>query len=146
VLSAEALGLQRIVCVAPKGLLPARVLRSGQVTLAQLTGLPLIALDATDPLGMLLAHSIRDHDADMHVVMTVQTYHVALALAHHAVGVALIDACTAASADPARVPLAPFIDVPIQALRPTARPHSQTLRQFTRCMQRALHEVGVIAE
>jgi DNA-binding transcriptional LysR family regulator len=148
-LSAEALGVHPVVCVAPKGMLPARVLRSGQVTLPQLVGMPLIALDARDPLGMLLAHSTRDSDAGLEVVMTVQTYHVALALAHHAVGVTLIDACTAASADPARVdvlPLAPAIGVPVQALRPTARPHSQTVRQFTRCMQQALREVGVSLE
>jgi DNA-binding transcriptional LysR family regulator len=146
-LSTEALGQRAVVCVAPKGLLPAPALRSGQVTLAQLAGLPLVALDAQDPLGMLLAHTVRDSGAGLNVVMTVQTYHVALALAQHGVGVALVDGCTAASADPARVdvlPLAaPAIDVPVQALRPKARPHSQTVRQFTRCMQLALQEVGL---
>lgn len=145
-LSTEVLGQRPVVCVAPKGLLPARVLRSGQVTLAQLAGLPLVALDAQDPLGMLLAHAVRDSGSGLDVVMTVQTYHVALALAQHGVGVALVDGCTAASADPARVdvlPLAPGIEVPVQALRPNARPHSQTVRQFTRCLQQALQEVGL---
>jgi DNA-binding transcriptional LysR family regulator len=148
-LSTEGLGQRPVVCVAPKGMLPAAALRSGQVSLAQLAGLPLVALDAHDPLGMLLAHTVRDTGAGLDVVMTVQTYHVALALAQHGVGVALVDGCTAASADPARVdvlPLAaPAITVPVQALRPKARPHSQTVRQFTRCMQQALQEVGLAA-
>ena len=50
------------------------------------------------------AHTVRDSGAGLQEVMTVQTYHVALALAHHGVGVAMVEACTAASADPMRVP------------------------------------------
>jgi DNA-binding transcriptional LysR family regulator len=71
---------------------------------------------------------------------------VALALAQHGVGLTLVDSCTAASADRERVDvlsLLPAIDVPVQVLRPQARPNSQTVRQFTRCMQQALQDVGV---
>jgi DNA-binding transcriptional LysR family regulator len=134
------------MCVVPKGLLPARVVRSGQITPAQLSRLPVIALDGQDPLGMLLANALRDNGSGLDVVMTVQTYHVALALAHHGVGVALVEACTAASADPSRVDvlrLEPAIGVPVHAMRPSARPNSQTIRFFTRCMQQALREIGV---
>ena len=145
-LTQEALGLRHVTCVVPKGLLPARTVRSGRVGLTQLAKLPVVALDSQDPLGMLLASALRDTGAGLDVVMTVQTYHVALALAHHGVGVAMVDACTAASADLARVDvlrLDPVIDVPVQALRPAARPNSQTVRFFTRCMQQALQHIGV---
>lgn len=145
-LSHEALGVRQVVCVVPKGLVSARVLRSGRITLNQLAGLPVVALDGQDPLGMLLANALRDQDTGLNVVMTVQTYHVALALAQHGVGVAMVDACTAASADLSRVDvlcLDPNIDVPVQMLRPTARPNSQTTRLFTRCMQQALQQIGV---
>lgn len=145
-LSAEPLGQRPVVCVAPKGLLPARVVSSGQVSPAQLQGLPVIALDPLDPLGTLLAQALRGEGAGLDVVMTVQTYHVALALAHQGVGVAIVEACTAASADRSRVDvlrLAPAVEVPVHALRPSARPHSQPVRLFTRCMQQALQDIGV---
>lgn len=145
-LTQDLLGSRHVMCVVPKGLLTPRVARSGQVTLAQLSHLPVIALDGQDPLGMLLAHALRDNGTGLDVVMTVQTYHVALALAHHGVGVALVEACTAASADRSRVDvlrLEPAIGVPVHAMRPSARPNSQTIRFFTRCMQQALQEIGV---
>jgi len=145
-LTQDLLGGRDVMCVLPRGLLPDRVARSGHVTLAQLSHLPVIALDGQDPLGMLLANALRDNGAGLDVVMTVQTYHVALALAHHGVGVALVDACTAASADRGRVDvlrLEPVISVPVHAMRPSARPNSQTIRFFTRCMQQALQETGV---
>lgn len=55
------------------------------MTLAQLAELPVIALDSRDPLGATLGHVLREQDAGIKPVMTVQTYHVALALAHHGV-------------------------------------------------------------
>ncbi|OGB16946.1 MAG: LysR family transcriptional regulator, partial [Burkholderiales bacterium RIFCSPHIGHO2_02_FULL_66_10] len=102
-LAQEQLAQRRVVCVVPKGLLPARQVKAGTLTLAQLSKLPVIALDGQDPLGILLAHAVRDSGTGLQEVMTVQTYHVALALAHHGVGVALVEGCTAASADPERV-------------------------------------------
>jgi DNA-binding transcriptional LysR family regulator len=70
---------------------------------------------------------------------------VALALAHHGVGVALVEGCTAASADPTKVdvlPLEPAIATTVHMLRPTARPHSVVARSFTRCVQQALQQIG----
>ncbi len=146
-LTLESLGSRSVVCVAPRGLLPARVVRSGEVGLTDLAGLPIVALDPQDPLGVLLSHTLRDSGADLDVVVTVQTYHVALALAQHGVGVAMVESCTAASADRRRVDvlrLVPSIEVPVQVLRPAQRPGSQTVRAFTRCMQQALDDVGML--
>lgn len=141
----EQLADRQVVCVVPKGLLPARQIKAGTITLAQLSKLPVIALDGQDPLGLLLAHTVRDSGAGLQEVMTVQTYHVALALAHHGVGVAMVESCTAASADPAKVDvlkLEPAVPTTVRMLRPTARPNSLTTRAFTRCMQQALQEMG----
>jgi DNA-binding transcriptional LysR family regulator len=141
----EQLADRQVVCVVPKGLLPARQVKAGTITLAQLSKLPVIALDGQDPLGVLLAHAVRDSGAGLQEVMTVQTYHVALALAHHGVGVAMVESCTAASADLAKVDvlkLEPAVPTTVRMLRPTARPNSLTTRAFTRCMQQALQETS----
>lgn len=143
-LSLEPLAERQVVCVVPKGLLSMRQVRSGSLSLAQLARLPVIALDGQDPLGLLLANAIRESGAGLRAVMTVQTYHVALSLAHHGVGVALVESCTATSADLAKVDvltLLPHISTGVLMLRPLARPHSVLARSFTRCMQQALHNL-----
>ena len=109
-------------------------------------GVLLVPVDSPHrTLGQLLAHAVRDSGAGLQEVMTVQTYHVALALAHHGVGVAMVEGCTAASADRERVDvltLEPAIAPTVHMLRPTARPNSLTTRAFTRCMQQALQQLG----
>jgi DNA-binding transcriptional LysR family regulator len=141
----ERLGERRVMVVAPKGMLPARALKAGSVGWAQLVRLPVIALDGQDPLGVQLSHAMRDHGVDLRPIMTVQTYHVALALAQHGVGVALVEGCTATSADLSRVDVLPFepaIMTAVHMLRPGARPHSVVARAFTRCVVQALQQIG----
>ncbi|HYF43357.1 MAG TPA: LysR substrate-binding domain-containing protein [Ramlibacter sp.] len=145
-LAQEQIGESRVMCVIPKGLLAPRLLKGGSLALAQLAALPLIALDGSDPLGVTLAHVMREHGTlALKPVMSVQTYHVALALAHHGVGVALVEGCTALSADRAKVdvlPLEPAVPVAVRTLRPTARPNSLVARAFTRCMAQSLQQLG----
>ncbi|APW39282.1 LysR family transcriptional regulator [Rhodoferax koreense] len=143
-LAQEPLAEARIVCVAPKGLLPARLLRRGSVALADLAKAPVIGLDVHDPVGRSLNQACREAAVGLQFRLTVQTYHAALALAHHGLGVALVDGCTAASADPAKVDvlaLEPLIPVPIMALRPAGKPGSVAARAFVRCLQQTLAEV-----
>jgi len=142
-LSQEVLAEREMVCAVPRALLP-RGTKLTAVDIAQLAQWPVIGLDSRDPLGMSLAHLLREHGAGLEPVMTVQAYHVALALAHHGLGVALVEACTAASADPSKVqvlPLSPRLPVSVRALRPAARPYSLVTRAFTRCMAQALQEI-----
>ena len=143
-LAQERLAERRMVCAVPKGLLNARQAAAGTLSMAQLATLPVIALDGRDPLGLILSRVLRDSGTRLHEVMSVQTYHVALALAQHGVGVALVESCTAASADLDKVDilaLEPTITTTVHALRPTARPNSLMTRHFTRCMQQALGQV-----
>jgi DNA-binding transcriptional LysR family regulator len=96
-------------------------------TLADLTKVPVVGLDVLDPVGRSLNQACREAGVGLEFHITVQTYHSALALAHHGLGVAVIDTCTAASADLSRVDvleLEPLIPVPIKALLPAGKPGS----------------------
>ena len=93
------------------------------------------------PVGRSLNQACREAGVGLDFKIVVQTYHSALALAHHGLGVALIDTCTAASADLTRVDtlaLDPLIPVPIKALLPAGKPGSVAVRAFVRCFQQAL--------
>ena len=130
-----------MVCVAPKGLLSARLLKRGSLSLADMVKLPVIGLDVLDPIGRMFNQACREADVGLNFDITVQTYHSALALAHHGLGIAVIDNCTAASADRSRVDvlaLTPEIPVPVKALRPAGKPDSVIVRAFTRCFAQAL--------
>src|SRR6185369_14935177 len=85
----------------------------------------------------------RDAGVGLSSPITVQTYHAALALARHGLGVALVDGCTALSADERWVDvlaLDPAIPVSIHAARPASRPSSVAVRAFTRAVQQVLAE------
>jgi DNA-binding transcriptional LysR family regulator len=133
-----------MVCIAPKGMLAARFLKRGNITLTELAKLdkvPVIGLDAQDPIGRVLSQASREAGVGLKFDITVQTYHSALALSHHGLGVALVDTCTAASADLNRVDvldLKPLLPVPIKALLPAGKPGSVAVRAFVKCFEQAL--------
>jgi DNA-binding transcriptional LysR family regulator len=142
-LQLEALGETQMMCVAPKGMLAAKTLRAGAVSLEDLVHLPVIGLDTTHPLGITLSQACREAGVGLSSTINVQTYHAALSLAHHGLGIALVDGCTALSADPGRVdvvPLRPSIPVSIQAAFPAAKPTSVVVRSFIRAVQQVLAE------
>ncbi|XAH23795.1 LysR substrate-binding domain-containing protein [Xylophilus sp. GW821-FHT01B05] len=144
-LTQEALAESRIVCIAPKGMLPARLVRRGWVALDDIAELPAVALDARDPVGISLNQACRDAGVGLQAVVTVQTYHAALSMAHHGLGVALVDGCTACSADREKVDvlrLEPHIPVPIRVLRQADKPDSVAVRAIARAMQQALKDVA----
>jgi DNA-binding transcriptional LysR family regulator len=137
----EHLAEGRMVCVAPKGMLSAELVRKREVHLTDLEMAPVIGLDIRDPVGTSLNQACREAGVTLKADISVQTYHAALALAHHGLGIALVDACTAVSADTSRVEvlaLQPQIPVPINALRPAGKPGSVPMRAFVRCVQQAL--------
>ena len=142
-LAQEHLADGRMVCIAPKGMLASRFLKRRHILLSELarSGKPVIGLDAQDPMGRVLGQAIREAGVGLQFNITVQTYHAALALAHHGLGVALIDTCTAASADLSRVDLLdlePLIPVPIRALVPAGKPGSVAVRAFIKCFEQAV--------
>ncbi len=137
----DAVAESRMVCVAPRGLLPPALVRAGTLSLADLAGVPAIALDGRDPLGLGVAQACREAGVGLQAVVTVQTYHAALAMAHHGLGAALVDGCTALSADPARVdclPLAPLLPVPVRALRAADAAESVPVRTLVACVGQVL--------
>lgn len=144
-LTQETLADCRMVCIAPKGMLTRSQIRSGRVALGDLTDCPVIGLDSRDPVGTMLGQACRQAGVGFRqAVVSVQTYHAALAMAHHGLGVALVDGCTACSADRTVVDvlaLEPHIPVPVRALRFAGKPDSVAVREITRCMQQAIQEV-----
>jgi DNA-binding transcriptional LysR family regulator len=141
----EKLAEHCVVCIVPKGMLKPQITKTGSVTLEQLAGFPIVTLDGQDPLGNLLGHIVRDSDTGLREVMYVQTYHVALALAQHGIGIALVESCTALSANQSKVDvlrLNPAVPVPVHALRSSSRANSLIAKAFTRCMSQALQQVA----
>lgn len=142
-LEQQSLAQGRMMCVAPKGWLSSAVVKKGAVGLMDLADKPVISLDVRDPVGTHLNHACREAGVGLQSVVTVQTYHAALALAHHGIGIALVDSCTAVSADTSKVAvvaLEPSIPVSIRALRPVQRPSSLLALAMSRCVQQALAE------
>lgn len=140
-LSQVQLAEGRMVCVAPRGMLPGPLRIGGRVALEGLAGYPVIGLDVLDPVGRMLNQACREAGVGLQFGITVQTYHSALALAHHGLGIAIVDSCTAVSADLARVEvlaLDPEILVPVKALQPAGKPGSVAVRAFVRCFEQAL--------
>jgi DNA-binding transcriptional LysR family regulator len=142
-LEQQSLAQGRMMCVAPKGWLSSTIVKKGAVGLMDLADKPVISLDVRDPVGTHLNHACREAGVGLQSVVTVQTYHAALALAHHGIGIALVDSCTAVSADASKVAvvaLEPSIPVSIRALRPVQRPSSLLALAMSRCVQQALAE------
>jgi DNA-binding transcriptional LysR family regulator len=144
-LALEPVGRTGMVCVAAHGVLGAATLRRGAVTLQELARLPVIGLDSTHALGLTLAQACQEAGVGLTSTITVQTYHAALSLARHGMGVALVDGCTALSADPAQVdvlPLQPAIPVSVEAARPASGAGSVAVRAFTRAVQQVLAQAS----
>lgn len=140
-LAQEHLADSRIVCVAPRGMLQSQALQRQSVALSDLADLPVVGLDVRDPVGINLNQACRDAGVGLRAIITVQTYHAALAMAHHGLGVALVDGCTALSADRTKVDvvaLDPHIPVPVRALRPSGKPGSMAARAMVKLMQHSL--------
>lgn len=143
-LKQEPLADTRMACVVPLTMLSAQWARRGWVGLDDLAGLPVVGLDVSDPVGITLGHACHELGINLQPVITVQTYHAALAMAHHGIAVALVDACTACSADPAKVRtlrLEPLIPVPVRSLRQADAPDSVAVRAITRAMRQALADL-----
>lgn len=139
----EPLAEGRLTCVAPRRLLPAAALRRGHVALADLTDRPVIALDVRDPIGLSLSQACRDAGLGLRSDLMVQTYHAALALAHHGLGIALVDSFTARSADLRRVrvlPVEPAVPVSLHALFSASKPASVVARGFVADVRAAATE------
>lgn len=143
-LERESLAEVDMHCIVPKGLLPPSRIKPAGMALQDLADLPVVALDARDPLGMRINQACREHGVGLSPVVTVQTYHAALSMAEYGLGAAIVDGCTASAADRHKVhvvPLLPRITVGINALHLAQRPGSVLARAMTQEMRKALREL-----
>lgn len=140
-LSQQLLQNVPVYCVAPKGMLSDKVLKMGSVTPEDLYPFPLIGLDSKDPVGRsILAMLSTGHQITLPKII-VQTHHVALAMAHQGLGIALIEGCTASNADLNRVDVIsvqPSLHIPALAAWSSSRPTHLAAKAFTQCMHKAL--------
>ncbi|MEK9776141.1 MAG: LysR substrate-binding domain-containing protein [Quisquiliibacterium sp.] len=144
-LEQDFLGKRRVVCVAPKGFFTKRELAAGRISLRQLAGRPAIGLDNRDPLAITLGQILHDNEIAFDLIMTVQTYHAAIAMAHYGLGMALVESFTAAAVNPALadvLPVEPEIKTSIHALRPSAGVKLLAAKDFTLCFQKALEQLA----
>jgi len=142
-LQMESVGQAQIVCVAAKGMIPGRTPKKPSISLQALANMRVIGVESSQTLGITVSQACREAGILLSTPITVQTYHAALALARHGLGVALVDSCTALSADPQHVDVAtlePPIPVSVLAARPAAKPFSVTVRAFTKAVQQVLAE------
>lgn len=143
-LERESLAEVDMHCIVPKGLLPPSRIKPAGMALQDLADLPVVALDARDPLGMRINQACREHGVGLSPVVTVQTYHAALSMAEYGLGIAIVDGCTASAADRRKVhvlPLLPRITVSVNALHLAQRPSSVLARAMTQEMRKALREL-----
>jgi DNA-binding transcriptional LysR family regulator len=136
----EAVAEGEMVCIAPKGSLENRIVAQGEACLADLAHQSVIGLASRDPLGLALQRACRDQGVGLSSEIVVQTYHAALSMAEHGLGIALIDSFTATSADRTVVDvlrLGPRIPAAMTALRSRARPASVAGTAFVRCVRQA---------
>ena len=143
-LERESLAEVDMHCIVPKGLLPPSRIKPAGMELQDLADLPVVALDARDPLGMRINQACREHGVGLSPVVTVQTYHAALSMAEYGLGIAIVDGCTASAADRRKVhvlPLLPRITVSVNALHLAQRPSSVLARAMTQEMRKALREL-----
>jgi DNA-binding transcriptional LysR family regulator len=134
----EEMARGHLMCIAPKGLLRAKHLKEGLVELRDLKTLTMIGLDAEGPIGMAIHQACEQHNISLDTLLTVQTYHAALALVEHGLGSAIVDSFTALSADPTKVDvvaIVPSMNISLAALRPATKSNSVIVRAFMKAVQ-----------
>jgi DNA-binding transcriptional LysR family regulator len=136
----EEVAQASLMCIAPKGILRAKHIKDGRVELKDLKTLTMIGLDSEGPLGMAIHQACEQNNISLDTSLTVQTYHAALALAEHGLGVAIVDSFTALSANLGKVDvvaIAPSINISLTALRPATKSNSVIVRAFIKAVQQA---------
>lgn len=129
-----------VVCVAPHGMLTS----VGRIGLAELKQVRIICLSSQDPLGQVINKAFANTGVLINSAITVQTYHVALAMAEAGLGIALIDAISAASANPTKVVMRPLdidLAIAIKALRPQRSENSAISNDFISYLSAVLHQL-----
>jgi DNA-binding transcriptional LysR family regulator len=114
-----------------------------ELAVADLAGLPFIALNSRGPLGQALSDYIARYGVDLNVVAWTETYHVAAALVAKGGGVTIADDITARSslsANLLRHRLRPALKFNVTALHLDHAPLSVGAKRFTKHLGRVLKD------
>ena len=127
----ELVATGRLVCVSRAGS-PAADRRT-TVALQDLLKVPFIRIDERDPLGTMLAEQWQRMGLTPRAGMTVQTHHIAMVLAEHGFGPAIIDSFTAQASHSKTLhvrTLLPEVRVEVRALLPQGLRSPKTTADF----------------
>jgi DNA-binding transcriptional LysR family regulator len=127
----ELVATGRLVCVTRGG--GAAADRRTTVALQDLLKAPFIRIDERDPLGTMLAEQWQRLGLAPRAGMTVQTHHIAMVLAEHGFGPAIIDSFTAQASLSKTLhvrTLLPEVRVEVRALLPQGLRSPKTTADF----------------
>lgn len=134
-LVAEPLAQGRLVCVGPR-------LGRTRVTLDELVSLPVIDLDASDPLGRLLHNARAVQGVELRTRVLAHSHHTAIALAREGLGLALVDSFTGRAAQATlqleMASVEPEIPITVHAMRLHDAPSSALVRHLADSMAKVL--------
>jgi DNA-binding transcriptional LysR family regulator len=134
-LAAQPLAQGRLACAGP-------ALGRQSVTLEQLADLPVIDLDASDPLGRLLHNARTVQGIELSTRVLAHSHHTAMALAREGMGVALVDSFTARAAQATlgleMAMVEPEIPITVHAMQLHDAPTSAVVRHLVDSMAAVL--------
>jgi DNA-binding transcriptional LysR family regulator len=142
-LSFEDLGPRRLVCAArPERL--GKYRRARHVDAAALKTMALIEVVASDPVGARVAAYAQRYDWPYPARLAVKTHQIALDLAAHGLGVAVVDDLSASRYAGTLVilPIEPAAHISVQAMTVKTRPVTVAATRFIDCYRAAMQAPG----
>ncbi len=130
---------RRLVCAARPEVL-GRYSRAGRIDATAMRTMALIEVLSTDPVGRLVAEFAARFDWPYPARLAVKTHQVALDLAAHGLGVAVVDDLSAAryAGQLAILPIEPASTLGVQAMFLKTRPLPQAAAHFVDCCRVAM--------
>lgn len=139
-LALEDLGSRRLVCAGRPELL-GKYRHASAVNAAALKTMTLIEIVTADPVGRLVASYAQRYDWPYPSRLGVKTHQIALDLAAHGLGVAVVDDYSASRYGDRLVvlPIEPLAQINVQAMMLKTRPVTKWAAQFIACYREALN-------
>ena len=139
----QELGTRRLVCAARPELL-GKYRHARQIEAAALSTMPLIEVVTTDPVGALVASYARRYSWPYPARLAVKTHQIALDLAAHGLGVAVVDDLSASryAGGLLILPIEPVAPLTVQAMMLRTRPASLAAERFVDCYRQAMQTVS----
>jgi len=142
-LAFEDLGQRRLVCAARPELL-GKYRRGRQIDAEALKTMSLIEVVSSDPVGALVASYAQRYGWPYPARLAVKTHQIALDLAAHGLGVAVVDDLSASryAGELLILPIEPASHITVMAMTLKTRALPQAAQQFVACYRKAMQSGG----